>query len=87
MKKLEVLLIITFLLAIALLICGCNETQAPKLRSQLLSLDNTEAGKQWKDAFGDNVETAQSFNLFLLNDAYMKFNKRITALEAKDPND
>ncbi len=87
MKKLEVLLIITFLLAIALLICGCNETQAPKLRSQLLSLDNTEAGKQWKDAFGDNVETAQSFNLFLLNDAYMKFNKRITALEAKDPNE
>lgn len=91
MKKFEVFLVVMCLLAIALLLCGCNETQkiqeTPTLRNQLLSLDNTKAGRQWKEAFGDNIETAQSFNLFLLNDAYTKFNKRITDLEAKDPND
>lgn len=94
MKRIELKLILAGLAAIACLIfllTGCQESEqtvaGPKLRDQLLSLDNTEAGRQWKEAFGDNIETAQGFNLFLLNDAYSRFNKRITALEAKDPNE
>lgn len=92
MKKELFFLMVAILITLSFVACGCQEeaqvqAQRPTLRAQLISLDNTQAGKQWKEAFGDSVETAQSFNLALLNDAFTKFNQRITALEAQDPNE
>lgn len=91
MRKTEMCLITIILLVLSFLLCGCNEVQnttnQPRLIDQLVLLDNTQAGRKWKAAFGDNIETRQSFNLMLLNDAYSKFNNRITALEVKDPNE
>ncbi len=83
----------TMLLVILASFCGLSylfgraviETE-PKLVDQLISLDNSPAGLKWKETFGDNIETRQSFNLSLLNDAYIKFGKRIEILEANDPN-
>ncbi len=80
-------LLLTILLMVVILITGCQESQQkPSLRDQLIRLDNTKAGQQWKEAFGDNAETRQAFNLMLLNDAYSKFGRRIAVLEAADPN-
>ncbi len=74
----------TLLLAIALMLVviltGCQE---PTLRSQTIALNTTVAGFQWAEAFGDNVDTAQSFNLMILNEQYAKLDKKITAVEGK----
>ena len=80
-------ILLTILLMVVVILSGCQESETnPKLLDQLIRLDTTKAGKQWKEAFGDDIETKQSFNLMLLNDAYSKFGKRLTALENPDPN-
>ena len=85
MKRLEVILIVVILAGIAFLVCGCTPAQEqPTLRSATMTLNTTLAGMQWKEAFGDSVDTAQSFNLTLLNEEFDKLKKRIEALEGSD---
>ena len=88
-KSIEVFLIITILGGLAVLLCGCEVAQLtppPTLRSQTMTLDTSFAGLQWKEAFSDSVDSAQSFNLWLLNAEFDKLKKRIEGLEVKNAN-
>ena len=90
MKK-DLFILVLMLATIAFLVCGCQESEkvveGPKLRNQLIPLNTSEDGRKWAAAFGDNIETAQSLNLVLLNNAFAKLKNRMNVLEAKDPNE
>lgn len=85
MKTIEVIsivVILTILTGLTFLLCGCTPVE-PTLRSQTMALNTTVAGYQWSAAFGDSVESAQGFNIRLLNQEFDKLKKRIEVLEKK----
>ena len=88
MKRIEVMLLVVILVGVSSLMCGCSvaqpKTQEPTLRSQTMALNTSVAGYQWAEAFGDSVDTAQSFNLSLLNAEFASLKKSIEELEKKE---
>ena len=84
MKKLEITIVMAclmFLVGIVFLLAGCNAQNKPVLIDQLISLNTTVEGYQWKEAFGNTIESRQSFNLRIINDQWKVINKRIESLE------
>ncbi len=88
MKKIEFYLVMLILVILALLVTGCNEnqrTQNPEIK--LLNQHLTPAPQDWKDAYGDTIETQVVFNTLVSRRNEISIANMISKMHPSDVND
>lgn len=55
----------------------------PTLYDQLIPLEGTALGEEWLKEFGGNLETAQTFNIFILTNTMKENMQRISILQQR----
>lgn len=88
MKKRELLVVSVILAALAIMFCGCNEAQkAPQSNIKSLNQQLLPAPQEWKDAYGDALETQIAYNLVVLRNNDMVIAGTMNILHPADAND
>lgn len=84
MRRLEVFMVVAVLAVMAFAVSGCNETQQkPEMIQMMKPLTTTLAGFQWREAFGDDLVSVQTFNVVILTEELKLIKARIKKLEAE----
>ena len=83
-----IMLVVGLLLMMLIMLVGCNESQkVPQENIKPLDQQLVPARQDWKDAYGDTLETQIAFNLAILRQNDLVIANVMNKMHPTDPND